>query len=145
MMVLLFLYFRLEFASGQMKTDPTRIFLSVMDDGFAFDLINELAKAFLRAEDRTAQVVAESVWINFIRQLLLSVALLKYLWFWLFQVFYRINCFVGLCCICPSRDDSNLQDRGGRKERVDRCKTLETVFLRSPGNTFAADSIEVGK
>lgn len=71
MVVLLFVYFRLEFASGQMKTDPTRIFLSVMDEGFAFDLINELAKAFLRAEDRTAQV-AEGVWINFIRQLLLS-------------------------------------------------------------------------
>lgn len=56
MLVLLFVYFRLEFASGQMKADPTRIFLSVMDEGFAFDLINELAKAFLRAEDRTAQV-----------------------------------------------------------------------------------------
>lgn len=47
---------RLELISNRPKEQASRIFTSVVEDDFAFELINELGKAFLRAEDRTAQV-----------------------------------------------------------------------------------------
>jgi hypothetical protein len=46
----------LELSTSQPKEDSTKFVSSMCDDHFAFEFINELAKAFLRAEDRTAQV-----------------------------------------------------------------------------------------
>ena len=46
---------RLELMANQPKEELPKFISSMAEDGFAFDLINELAKAFLGAEDRTAQ------------------------------------------------------------------------------------------
>ena len=46
---------RLELATNQPKEELPKFVSSMVDDGFAFELISELAKAFLGAEDRTAQ------------------------------------------------------------------------------------------
>jgi hypothetical protein len=51
----------LELLTSQPKEDVTKFVSSMCDDHFAFELINELAKAFLRAEDRTAQVCLDYV------------------------------------------------------------------------------------
>lgn len=46
---------RLELMANQPKEELPKFVSSMVDDGFAFELISELAKAFLGAEDRTAQ------------------------------------------------------------------------------------------
>lgn len=46
---------RLELTANQPKEELPKFISCMADDGFAFDLINELAKAFLGADDRTAQ------------------------------------------------------------------------------------------
>lgn len=46
---------RLELVANQPKEELPKFISCMVDDGFAFELINELAKAFLGAEDRTAQ------------------------------------------------------------------------------------------
>jgi len=46
---------RLELMANQPKEELPKFISSMVDDSFAFELINELAKAFLGAEDRTAQ------------------------------------------------------------------------------------------
>ena len=46
---------RLELIANQPKEELTKFTSSMVDDGFAFELISELAKAFLGAEDRAAQ------------------------------------------------------------------------------------------
>lgn len=55
----------MELISNHPKEQANRIFASVVEDDFAFELINELGKAFLRAEDRTAQVGIQFVNSNF--------------------------------------------------------------------------------
>ena len=46
---------RLELIANQPKEELSKFISSMVDDSFAFELINELAKTFLGAEDRTAQ------------------------------------------------------------------------------------------
>jgi len=46
---------RLELTANQPKEELSKFTASMVDDGFTFDLVSELAKAFLGAEDRTAQ------------------------------------------------------------------------------------------
>jgi len=46
---------RLELMANQPKEDLPKFISSMADDSFAFELISELAKTFLGAEDRTAQ------------------------------------------------------------------------------------------
>ena len=42
--------------SNRPKEEIKKFQASVTEDNFVFDLVNELAKAFLRAEDRNTQV-----------------------------------------------------------------------------------------
>ena len=53
---LLNFYTRLELMVNRPREELNKFFSSMCEDNFAFELISELAKAFLRAEDRTAQV-----------------------------------------------------------------------------------------
>ena len=47
---------RLDFLTSKSKTEVGQFIATVIDNNFATELITELAKAFLRAEDRNTQV-----------------------------------------------------------------------------------------
>ena len=50
------LKFRLDFLTSKSKAEVGQFVATVIDNNFATELISELAKAFLRAEDRNTQV-----------------------------------------------------------------------------------------